>query len=271
MPFLSKVLSFWNNLFRRRQVERDLNDELQAWVEEMADRKIQAGFAPETAREAALLELGGIDRIKDLVREQRIGFGSLRTAGVTAMVALVAFVSGASAAVGFLHWNFPAPAETSAVAIPEKAPPASLPVLKGRLVDNATGQPIPFVEIGIKQFPIRRLTHTDETGYFEFTNPPQDAYGLEAGPEFWSINEGARVSFRHSPPSTSFEFLGPSNVSVKDNNGQPLEGERNELSFMAPNGTHYPPQGKERRRFRYDSSIIELRTDKLAPGKLAWR
>jgi hypothetical protein len=138
-------------------------------------------------------------------------------------------------------------------------------------VDNATGQPIPFVEIGIKQFPIRRYTYTDETGHFSFTYPPEAPYGLEAGQEYWSINEGARPSIRPGPPSATFEFLGPGNVSVKNKTGQPSEGELNELSFLAPNGTRYPPPGKKRRRFRYDSSIIELRADNLSPGKLAWR
>ena len=264
MPFLSKMLSFWNNLFRRRQVERDLNDELQAWLEEMVERKIQAGFAPETAREAAMLELGGIDRIKDLVREQRIGFSNLRRAGMTAVVAIAAFVSGASA-VSFLRWTVPAPTAPS-VAVPR----SPSPVLEGQLVDNATGQPIPFVEIGIREHPTRRYTYTDETRHFEFRNPPMNAYGLEAGPEYWSVSQGAHISFGTSPPSVTFGFLGTDNVSVKNKNGEPAEGESNEMSF-APNGPHSPPTGKILRRFRYDSSVIELRANNLSPGKLAWR
>jgi hypothetical protein len=90
------MIHFWNNLFRRRQLERDLNDELQSYVEEMAERKIQAGFDPETAREAALMELGSMARIKELVRQQRIGFGNIRRAGSMGVVAIIAFVSGAN-------------------------------------------------------------------------------------------------------------------------------------------------------------------------------
>jgi hypothetical protein len=107
MPFFSKMLNFCKNLVRRRQLEDDLNDELQAWVEEMAERKIQAGFAPETAREAALLELGGMDRIKEVLLEQRIGFSSIHRAGVTAIVAVIAFISGATVAVGILAGMYP--------------------------------------------------------------------------------------------------------------------------------------------------------------------
>jgi hypothetical protein len=153
----------------------------------------------------------------------------------------------------------------------EKVAPAPLPVLEGRLVDDKTGEPIPFVEIGIKQFPVRRFTFTDENGHFSFTYPPDAAYGLESGPEYWVINEGARASTRPEPPSDSFEFLGPSNVSIKDKTGKPSEGKLEEFHGLVFKGKHYPPPGKEIRRFRYDSSVIELRTDKLSPGKLASR
>jgi hypothetical protein len=271
MPFLSKVLSFWNNLFRQRDVERDLNDELQAWVEEIADRKIQSGFDPETAREAALLELGSMERIKDLVRDQRIGFANFRRAGVTSIVAVVAFICGAAAAGAVLRWKVSEPAARVAVIAPEKMDTAPLPVLEGRLVDSATGQPIPFVEIGIKEWPIRRFTYSDENGYFMFTNPPQSPYGLEAGERYWSVNEGGFANFRQNRPGDSFEFLGPSEVSVKDKTGQPSEGERVEFRGRTSKGTPYPPPGKELRRFRYGSSVIELRADNLSPGKLASR
>lgn len=274
MPFLSKVLSFWNNLFRRRDVERDLNDELQAWVEEIADRKIQSGFDPQTAREAALLELGSMERIKDLVHEQRIGFANLRRVGITGIVAVVAFICGATASFAVLRWKGSGPVAPVAVIVPEKTGTEPLPVLEGRLVDNATGQPIPFVEIGIKEWPVRRFTYSDENGYFMFTNPPQSPYGLEAGQRYWSINEGGYANIRRYPPADSFEFLGPSQVSVKDKTGQASEGERVELHSMISSmirGKPYPPPGKELRRFRYGSSVIELRADNLSPGKLASR
>jgi hypothetical protein len=272
MPFLSKMIRFRNNLFHRRQVERDLNDELQAYVDEMTERRIQAGLTLEAARESVLLELGGIDRIKDLVRQQRIGFGNLRSVGLTAIVALVAFVSGVSAAAGVLRWKAPAPLLSTAAPIPVKAGSQHLPVLEGRLVDNATGQPIPFVEIALKQFPIRRFTYSDDTGNFFFTNPPVDPYGLEAGQQYWSVNEGGSAHFT-SPDlrSEDFEFLGPSMVSVKSKNGEPSGGERVDFHSVSPAGKSFPPPGRELRRFRYDSSVIELRAENLSPGKLASR
>jgi hypothetical protein len=46
-------------------------------VEETTELKIREGLAPEAAREAALLETGSLDRMKDLIRQQHIGFGIL--------------------------------------------------------------------------------------------------------------------------------------------------------------------------------------------------
>src|SRR5436190_16365296 len=150
MPFLSKMISFWNNLFRRQRVERDLNDELHAYVEEMTERKIQMGLAPEAAREAVLLELGGIERIKDLMRQQRIGLGNLRTASAIVVVAIVAFVSDASTAVAAMRWNTPATVALPAADAPPHQNPVRLPVLQGRIVDKATGEPVPYVEVGLQ-------------------------------------------------------------------------------------------------------------------------
>src|SRR5689334_14256121 len=105
MPFLSKMISFRNNLFHRQQIERDLDDELQSYVDELAERKIHTGLPHDAAREAAMLELGGIDRIKDLVRQQRVGLRNLRQAGMMILVAIIAFVSGAVTAAGVMYWK----------------------------------------------------------------------------------------------------------------------------------------------------------------------
>jgi DNA-binding PadR family transcriptional regulator len=69
-------------------VKDDLNDEMQAYVEGTTERKIREGLAPEAAREAALLEIGSLDRMKDLIRQQHIGFGNTRRFGITAIVAI---------------------------------------------------------------------------------------------------------------------------------------------------------------------------------------
>jgi predicted permease len=55
-------------LIRRDKTETELNDELNAYVQSVADAKVQAGATPEEALRSARVEMGGIDSVKDQVR-----------------------------------------------------------------------------------------------------------------------------------------------------------------------------------------------------------
>jgi hypothetical protein len=55
-------------------LETDLNDELRSYQEELIHRKRSTGLDFDAARRSALVEMGGVDQIKELVREQRVGF-----------------------------------------------------------------------------------------------------------------------------------------------------------------------------------------------------
>ncbi|HEX5236211.1 MAG TPA: ABC transporter permease [Silvibacterium sp.] len=70
---ISRLLSFWKNLFRRRQLDSDLDDELRAYLEFQAAEKIRAGMTPEEAYRAARCEVGGIDQVRQSVRDIRTG------------------------------------------------------------------------------------------------------------------------------------------------------------------------------------------------------
>ncbi len=70
---LSPFSHLWRNLVHRDQIERDLDEEVQAHVELLVDEKIRAGMNPHAARRAAALELGGVDAVKEQVREIRSG------------------------------------------------------------------------------------------------------------------------------------------------------------------------------------------------------
>ena len=63
----------WRNLFHKASLDRELDEELRAYVELLADEKIKAGMGAEAARRAALLEIGGVEQVKEQVREVRIG------------------------------------------------------------------------------------------------------------------------------------------------------------------------------------------------------
>jgi predicted permease len=61
------------NVLRRKHVERDLYDEVKAYVELLTDEKVSSGMNPPAARRAALHELGGVDQVTERVRDVRAG------------------------------------------------------------------------------------------------------------------------------------------------------------------------------------------------------
>ena len=73
MPFLSRIASTWRNLSDKESVDQELTEELRAHVDLLTDQKIREGLEPEAARRAALLEVGGVEQVKERVREVRMG------------------------------------------------------------------------------------------------------------------------------------------------------------------------------------------------------
>jgi len=73
MPFLSRLASLRRNLLTRPRVEKDLDDELSAYLDQLTDEKRRAGMAAAEARRAARIELGGLEQVKEEVRQVRTG------------------------------------------------------------------------------------------------------------------------------------------------------------------------------------------------------
>src|SRR5438477_7858603 len=73
MPLYLKVRSFLGNLFSPRRVDADLDQEVHAHLELLIAENIRAGMPPGEARRAARIELGGIEQVKEQVREERLG------------------------------------------------------------------------------------------------------------------------------------------------------------------------------------------------------
>jgi putative ABC transport system permease protein len=73
MRILTRLGSLWNTLVHKDRLERELDDELRSAVETLADRFVAQGMAPAAARRAALAKLGGVEQIKDDVRDARVG------------------------------------------------------------------------------------------------------------------------------------------------------------------------------------------------------
>jgi putative ABC transport system permease protein len=68
-----KVRSFLRNIFLFRRVETDLDQELRSHLGMLTDDNINAGMLPQEALRAARVELGGIDQVKEQVRQVQIG------------------------------------------------------------------------------------------------------------------------------------------------------------------------------------------------------
>ncbi len=54
-------------------MDRELSEEIQAYLEMLTEAKLAEGLSPEEARRAALVEFGGVDQVKESVREVRVG------------------------------------------------------------------------------------------------------------------------------------------------------------------------------------------------------
>jgi putative ABC transport system permease protein len=114
VPLLAKARSFLRNLFFTRRVDADLDQEVQSHLEILIEEKMGAGMPTAEARRAARIEMGGIERVIEQLREERTGnwlhsvlsdcrygFRQLRkNSGTTAvMIFTLALAIGASTAI----------------------------------------------------------------------------------------------------------------------------------------------------------------------------
>jgi putative ABC transport system permease protein len=68
---LRESLTRIRELFRNRQRDADLDDELAAHLDLLAEENIRRGMAPDEARYAARREFGGVEQIKETYRDRR--------------------------------------------------------------------------------------------------------------------------------------------------------------------------------------------------------
>ena len=70
---MRRLQSLWRNLFRRREFESDLDNEIESYIELVTDEKIASGLSPADARRAARVQLGGAESVKEAVRSASAG------------------------------------------------------------------------------------------------------------------------------------------------------------------------------------------------------
>jgi predicted permease len=65
--------AFFQNIFRKKRTEQELDDELRDYVELTTAENIQRGMSPEAAFQKARRDLGGMEQVKERVRDVRVG------------------------------------------------------------------------------------------------------------------------------------------------------------------------------------------------------
>jgi predicted permease len=67
-------LGIWLRSLRdRKHFEKDLDEELRSYLDMLTDEKIEEGKSPQSARREARMALGGVEQVKENVREARVG------------------------------------------------------------------------------------------------------------------------------------------------------------------------------------------------------
>jgi predicted permease len=70
---ISRLRALWSNVFRRKLLDRDLDEELQAYLELVSAEKIREGLSPEEACRDARRDSGGVEQVIQSVRDVSAG------------------------------------------------------------------------------------------------------------------------------------------------------------------------------------------------------
>ena len=73
MKLWSRVKSTFRNLVRKTRVENQLDEEVRAYVDMIADERVAVGMSATEARRTALIEAEGMEQVKQAVRDRRAG------------------------------------------------------------------------------------------------------------------------------------------------------------------------------------------------------
>jgi predicted permease len=77
---ISRLRALWNNLFRRNQLDDDLDEELRAYLELTAEEKVRSGVPANQACDQVRRETGGVEQVRQGVRDVRAGVSLERLA-----------------------------------------------------------------------------------------------------------------------------------------------------------------------------------------------
>lgn len=111
------IANLWRNLRAKRKIEDQLDAELRAYVDMLQAEKIGRGMDSARARREALLEVGGMEQVKEQVRDVRTGrtleilgsdlhraWRTLRKMPITAAVVLLSLSVGIGVNITIFSW-----------------------------------------------------------------------------------------------------------------------------------------------------------------------
>jgi hypothetical protein len=70
---ISRLCALWNSVFRRHQLDQDLDEELSVYADLLVAEKMQSGVSPDDARRDTRHEMGGLEQVRQNVRDIRVG------------------------------------------------------------------------------------------------------------------------------------------------------------------------------------------------------
>jgi predicted permease len=70
---ISRLRALWNSAFRGKLLDRDLHEEIQAYLELSSAEKIREGMSPEEAYEVARRDMGGVEQVVQGARDVSAG------------------------------------------------------------------------------------------------------------------------------------------------------------------------------------------------------
>src|ERR1700733_4030060 len=70
---MNKILTTFRNLFRRAEVEHDLDVEIRSYSELLQEEKMSSGMNENDAKRAARMSMGGPEQLKEEIRATRAG------------------------------------------------------------------------------------------------------------------------------------------------------------------------------------------------------
>jgi hypothetical protein len=73
MSIIRRIVTSMRLLFRRETVEAELDSEVLEFYQTMVDRYVEQGMPEQEARRLARLKFGGVEQVKEEVRESRTG------------------------------------------------------------------------------------------------------------------------------------------------------------------------------------------------------